>query len=506
MNIYAFILFVESIVSIILAYIVLLKSPRSKLNRYYSLFALVIGYWDLVSFGVFVSESYEVARFWSIFDAFWVFAVVFILRFFLEFTENTKLLKNKIVLLLTYGVAILSSIIDLPTHLFTGDPLFYEDYWYLGGGDFWLLTEFWAYLVFAFCVYLSIKFYRKTEDTKKKAQIRVIFSGFVIATFFATLGEMCYYFQDICTDYPILDYASYVPPFFVLSLFIGFAVWKYELFALDLATAADNIVSTMSDALFLLNKKNEMVIVNNGAMKLLGYKKEDLVGKKIDDIFGKENYDHVVFNDQVLKDLQEKGRVVDFDEISLTTKGERNIPISLSCSLIRDRNKETLGVVCIARDITARKREETLLQDSHQQILRAKAEVEEKEAKSEAILLAVGEGLIVTDKEGKITLVNRSFEKLTGWKSSEVIGKPIAEAAPLESKDGKRVTQEERMKPLRMMPGKKVESLKKTYYTKMEDIYFVKKDGSKFRAEVTSTPIIFRWDTVGFVEVFEKVD
>src|SRR5665213_2383700 len=50
-----------------------------------------------------------------------------------------------------------------------------------------------------------------------------------------------------------------------------------------------------------------------------------------------------------------------------------------------------------------------------------------EQSKLEAVLQSIGDGLFVTDRRGKITMVNRMFEILLGWKSEEVLGKDIEE-------------------------------------------------------------------------------
>ncbi len=42
-------------------------------------------------------------------------------------------------------------------------------------------------------------------------------------------------------------------------------------------------------------------------------------------------------------------------------------------------------------------------------------------------LMSIGDGVICTDTEGRITLINKTAEELTGWKREEAIGKPISE-------------------------------------------------------------------------------
>ena len=67
----------------------------------------------------------------------------------------------------------------------------------------------------------------------------------------------------------------------------------------------------------------------------------------------------------------------------------------------------------ILEDITERKQAEEALA--------------RKEAELRATLYSIGDAMISTDTEGKVVRMNRVAEDLTGWKESEVIGKPLNE-------------------------------------------------------------------------------
>ena len=48
----------------------------------------------------------------------------------------------------------------------------------------------------------------------------------------------------------------------------------------------------------------------------------------------------------------------------------------------------------------------------------------------EAVLSGVSAGVIGLDRHGRITLANRSAEKLLGLDGAELVGRPLAEAVP----------------------------------------------------------------------------
>ncbi len=48
-------------------------------------------------------------------------------------------------------------------------------------------------------------------------------------------------------------------------------------------------------------------------------------------------------------------------------------------------------------------------------------------------LLSIGDGLIATDTDGRVTLMNRASERLTGWTMAEAQGKPVSDVFAIES-------------------------------------------------------------------------
>lgn len=68
-------------------------------------------------------------------------------------------------------------------------------------------------------------------------------------------------------------------------------------------------------------------------------------------------------------------------------------------------------ILCIVRDITEHKRMEKIIYNEKEQY--------------KTTLLSVGDGVISTDNQGKITIMNPIAEKLTGWSKEEALRKPL---------------------------------------------------------------------------------
>ncbi|MBD3363061.1 PAS domain S-box protein [Candidatus Dojkabacteria bacterium] len=123
----------------------------------------------------------------------------------------------------------------------------------------------------------------------------------------------------------------------------------------------------------------------------------------------------------------------------------------------------------------------------------------EQQAKDQAVLFAIGDGLIVTDKEGTIVMVNKSFENLLGWKKFEVVGKPMSSIVVKTNQNGRIIPEDERLHNKVIQTGKTFTSPPdKTFY-------YIRKDKSKFPVSITVAPIILQDNITGVVEVFKDI-
>jgi PAS domain S-box-containing protein len=261
----------------------------------------------------------------------------------------------------------------------------------------------------------------------------------------------------------------------------------------------------MTDILFLLSPDRLVRGINNTASKILGYTEKELQDKDISMIFSKTNFENKVFIEDKFPMLFKDGKISDEESIFKTKEG-KDIPVSISASLIKSKQEDIRGVVCIARDITDRKYAEEEIKKYHQKVVRATSDVEEKNARLEATLLAIGEGLIITDKEGNIIRVNKIFEKLLGWLPHEVMGKKFYNIVPLVDKNGNVISKKKRMSPLLLFPGKKIKSDQKSMIITTKGHLFIAKDRKrKIPIFLTSTPIIHRWEIIGLIEAFHPV-
>jgi PAS domain S-box-containing protein len=127
----------------------------------------------------------------------------------------------------------------------------------------------------------------------------------------------------------------------------------------------DEIISSMSDVLIVVSPDRTITRVNTATTALLGYHEPELVGRPLDLIIPVE----ASAEKDPLSLVLEQGysSVNSIEKVCLTRQGKK-IPILFSAALMRGLNGGIQGVVCVAQDITDRKKAEEELKKSSREI------------------------------------------------------------------------------------------------------------------------------------------
>jgi PAS domain S-box-containing protein len=131
------------------------------------------------------------------------------------------------------------------------------------------------------------------------------------------------------------------------------------------------------------------------------------------------------------------------------------------------------------------------LQEEKEALAKAKAE-------DESILASIGDGLVVVDKDMKVTLVNHATEMAIGWSRQEMLGKIWADLVELETENGKKVLNKNR--PLFLAVH-----AEKTTTTTTTTFSYTRKNKTKFPVAITVSLIILKGEVIGAVEVFRDI-
>ncbi len=161
------------------------------------------------------------------------------------------------------------------------------------------------------------------------------------------------------------------------------------------------------DGVNIVDMDGRIIYSNNAAGETMGYSVDEMIGKHIDDL----NVDSEFSKRVVIPSIRETGRWN--GELMRRHRDGHIVPVWLSASIIKDDGGEPVAMLGIMRDITDRKRAEDLLKA-------ALARTNEEKAKSEAIISAIGDSLVITDTEFRIVYQNHIDRELVGNHIGEV--------------------------------------------------------------------------------------
>jgi PAS domain S-box-containing protein len=174
------------------------------------------------------------------------------------------------------------------------------------------------------------------------------------------------------------------------------------------------ILNSVGEGICGLDLEGNLTFINPAAARLTGWEPDDLIGRNAHAAFhhtrptgrpypavecpihaaiGKENRTYITSEQFVRKD----GTL---------------FPVEFMTTSILEAD-QAVGAVLVFRDITERKQAEEALRASEQRW---------------AITLAsIGDAVIATDTDGRVTFLNEVAEALTGWRMADAAGKPVQE-------------------------------------------------------------------------------
>jgi PAS domain S-box-containing protein len=167
------------------------------------------------------------------------------------------------------------------------------------------------------------------------------------------------------------------------------------------------VVEHSGDPIFTKNLDGVIQDWNPSAERLFGYRAEEIVGKPVTTLFPPDRLNE---EDHIIGRLRQ-GQPVERLQTVRVAKDGRRIPVAVSVSPLKNANGEIVGASKIIHDIS--------------DIVAAReALVREKELLA-TTLASIGDAVIVTNSEGRVTYVNAEAERLTKWNNADAVTQPL---------------------------------------------------------------------------------
>jgi len=134
--------------------------------------------------------------------------------------------------------------------------------------------------------------------------------------------------------------------------------------------------------------------------------------------------------------------IEDIYELTYVRKDGSRCPAVVSVTALRDAKDLIIGYLLIGTDNTARRQVEAerlqLLEsqkETNRQLQQANTTLLLSEERLKVTLNSIGDGVIATDAEARVTLLNPLAENLTGWTQGQASGRPVGEIFKVINKE-----------------------------------------------------------------------
>lgn len=235
----------------------------------------------------------------------------------------------------------------------------------------------------------------------------------------------------------------------------------------------------------------QYVYVNKAIREILGYSQKDFLSKGVkfvNTLVHPEDLPRIAReNQQALKAANlEKSKmdkaIIPFEYRMRHKNGSWRWLNTYGTVFDRNAQGQVEHVLNISVDITERKEMENKL--------------EADSARDQAVLTSLGEGLMATDQQGTIVMVNPQAEEMLGWSKDEMLGKSMFDFQTLIDSHNRPVPLQQRPTYIVLKTGNRVTT---------NDYCYVKKDGSAIPSSITVTPVRLDGETIGSIQVFRDI-
>lgn len=134
-------------------------------------------------------------------------------------------------------------------------------------------------------------------------------------------------------------------------------------------TFLENVFNVSADGILIVDNDRSISMANNAITSILGYRKEDLIGKKLSDFPAIDDEQHVL-GKSVMNRLIEHGSIHAVEHI-FPHKNGTPVYVEMSAAMLRDNVGNCTGFVFNIRDITQRKKTEEEKRRLEEQLSRA---------------------------------------------------------------------------------------------------------------------------------------
>ncbi len=183
----------------------------------------------------------------------------------------------------------------------------------------------------------------------------------------------------------------------------------------DLRQAHEQLAAMVREAplaVVTLDLNGNVLTWNPNAERLIGWKETEAIGKPFPLVSQGKTRE---FNAILLQAINEPAQKS--NEIRRLRRDGSWLDLELHTTPLHDRSGKVSGLLVMMEDISHRKKAEEALRES--------------EERYRITLSSIGDAVISTDRNARVTYLNEVAERLTGWKNHEAIGLTLENIFPI---------------------------------------------------------------------------
>ncbi len=167
----------------------------------------------------------------------------------------------------------------------------------------------------------------------------------------------------------------------------------------------EKAINRGTEGMALLNVQGQFTYLNPAHANMYGFKTNDLLGKTWKTLY--EPNEIAKIQEEAFPTLNETGHWTG-EAVGRKRTGD-SFPLAISLSTLLNQHGDVIGLVCACRDITEQKQADQQFQ---------------------LVVESAPSGMLMTDCEGTIVLVNQLIETLFGYSREELIGQTVEMLIP----------------------------------------------------------------------------
>ncbi len=391
---------------------------RSSANIWFLIYlaiSLAAGFMDFM--GSISATSVDALFWYTLFFVLNAYSFSALTGFLFAFTERKNLSESSLV---RFAIFIPPTIVSALL-LFTDLVISHESamtfmvnmMWRFSEGPLWGPVYFgWIQIVVFSSIILFLIYSKKVQDHNRKIQARLyamsLFAQVVVDVIFLSL-------------FPVVLRIFVVPDGIISVLLMGsilaYGILRYNLFSVNSAAIASNIVDTMGDMVIAINREGNVEYINKAVTRITGYTPHALVGRNIKELLG-GNSD--AFQNNIIKLINSDAKEASIRTDFISDKNIK-IPVQISASPVMDQGRLG-GIVCVVNDLT--------------QLLKLQDVTLQRDILNKTIE-SFKDAIMVYDKKFNVHICNSAGAKFLGKQASDLIGKSVFDLINLESHEGK---------------------------------------------------------------------